>query len=267
MSERPLAIVTGASAGIGRETAYELAKRGYRVVLTARREERLRESADRVRDLGGEPVVRPLDLAHAPAAETLVTDVAREFGRLDVLVNNAGFGLCALVHETDPQDMRDLFEVNYFALWHGCRAAAPIMIAQKRGHIFNVSSVLGKRGSPFNGAYAATKFAIVGLSDALRVELARHGVRVTTVCPALTETEFGQAQRGGSIREKSSIVRNWKRTPASHVARRMAAAIGKNQPEIVFTFTGRLLARLSALSPRLVDAMMAKYYRDMAGGW
>ena len=262
MTQRTV-IVTGASSGIGMETAVAFARRGYAVVLAARRADRLDQVADQCRATGGTAMAVPTDVADRRQVEALVARTMDAFGRVDVMVNNAGFGLFALVHETGEQDMRRIFETNFFGVFHGCHAVAPIMIRQRSGHIFNVSSVIGKRGTPFHGAYSATKFAIVGLSDSMRVEMRPYGVHVTCVCPALTATEFFQHSRRSRAAE-SSFQRFKAIMPASAVARGIVAAVGKDRPEIIFSLGGKLLALLTALSPRLTDALMSLYYSDLA---
>jgi len=268
--DRPVAVVTGASSGIGRAAALALARRGYAVVLGARRRGRLEEVAESCRAVGAPARALAADVTRQEQVEALVAAALDEAGRLDVMVNNAGSGLRARVHETTDRQMRVLFDVNYFGVFYGCAAAAPVMVRQRSGHIFNVSSVIGKRGAPFNGAYSASKFAIVGLTDALRVEMRPYDVRVTCVCPALTRTEFFDAMAGPKRRAGSSFARLRGLTPPAVVGRRIAETVGKRTPELVFTPGGKFLAILSALSPRAADAIMRVYHdrvlRDLAGG-
>ncbi len=249
------------------ETAIAYARRGYAVVLAARRTDRLAEVAQQCKaarrsDDAAPTLVVPTDVALAQQVQELVDRAAGELGRIDVMVNNAGYGLFAQVHQTSIEEMRQIVDVNFMGVFYGCRAAAPIMMRQRSGHIFNVSSVIGKRGTPFHGAYCATKFAIVGLSDAMRVEMKPFGVRVTTVCPALTETEFFDQQPGGA-QAKSSFKRFKKTVKARDVGEKIAAATGKKRPEIVFSAGGKALVLISALSPRLADWMMRLYYNDL----
>jgi short-subunit dehydrogenase len=262
MSEQRVAIVTGASSGIGMETAVALARRAYAVVLAARRADRLAQVAERCRSAGGEALVVPTDVADPRQVDALVATTVQRLGRVDVMVNNAGFGLTARVHETGEQDFHAIVQTNLLGVFYGCKAAAAVMIRQKSGHIFNVSSVIGKRGTPFHGAYCATKFAVVGLSDSLRVELRPYGVRVTCVCPALTATEFFEHSRR-ALAARSSFQRFKGLMPAAAVARGIVAAIGKNRPEIVFSLGGKVLAVMAALSPRLTDEAMAIYHADL----
>lgn len=260
------AIITGASSGIGRATALALAQAGYAVVLAARRAELLAELAAQCSATGAEAAAVPTDVACERQVDDLVAGCVERFGRLDVMVNNAGYGIHARVHETTTEQMRRIFETNFFGVFFGCRAAAPVMIGQGGGHIFNVSSVIGKRGSPFNGAYCATKSAVCGLTDAMRVEMRDYNVRVTSVCPGLTDTAFFDSGQGGPAHRKSSFGRLRGLMAPEVVARRIVATIGKNKPELVFSAGGKLLTVIAALSPRLADWMMKFYHDDLARG-
>jgi len=260
---RPVAVVTGASSGIGAQTALALARRGWAVVLAARRAERLTEVAEKCRAGGGEAIVQVTDVADASQVERLVQMTVERFGRIDVMLNNAGYGHFGRVHEISERDMRRIFDVNFFGVFHGCKAAAPIMMRQKSGHIFNVSSVIGRRGSPFHGAYCATKFAICGLSDSLRLEMQPYGVKVTCVCPALTATEFFENVRAGQPRSKSDYLNRAKKMPAEKVAERIVRTIGRNKPRIVLTTGAKFLLLLDAVWPRAADRIMKIYHDDL----
>ena len=178
-----VAIVTGASAGIGEATARALAAAGMRVAVCARRRERLDRLAAGILSAGGEVAVYGLDVTDAGAVRAMVDDVASRWGRIDVLVNNAGRGLSATVEDTKPDEFRALLELNVMAAFTATQAVLPWMRRQGRGHIVNVSSIVGRRGVPYRGAYSATKFALGGLSESLRVELAGTGISVSLVYP------------------------------------------------------------------------------------
>jgi short-subunit dehydrogenase len=263
MNSQKVAIVTGGSSGIGMETALELARRGYAVFPAARRADRLEALAERIRQEGG--LARPMvaDVTEEAQVRAVVEAAVKEFGRLDVMVNNAGVGLFSRVHQITNEQMRAIFEVNFHGLFYGCKAAAEVMMRQRSGHIFNVSSVIGKRGTPFHGGYCATKFAVCGLTESMRVELAPYHVLVTLVCPVLTETEFFEHSLRGQA-AKSSFTRLKGLMPAAKVARKMARTVGKNKPELIFSFGGRLLVAISCLWPALADRMMMVYYKDLA---
>jgi len=264
-----VAIVTGASSGIGRATALAYAARGYAVVLAARREDKLNDVAELARQLsppgGGanQAIAIVTDVAQPSQVHSLVARTVDEFGRVDVMVNNAGFGQFGRVWEISDADMRNIFEVNFFGAFHGCKAVAPVMIAQGSGHIFNVSSIIGRVGSPFHGAYSASKFALAGLTESLRVELRPHRVHVTEVCPALTATEFFDHVRDGEARSRSDFLRTSKKMPARKVARRIVARTGTCTPRLAFTVGGKLLMTLGAVWPRLADRIMKVYHDDL----
>ncbi|MFW6132740.1 MAG: SDR family NAD(P)-dependent oxidoreductase [Planctomycetota bacterium] len=262
--DRNVAVITGASSGIGAATARAFAARGWRVVLAARRAEMLEEVAARCR-ADGAPDALPVatNVAIREQVDGLVAAAVARFGRVDVMINNAGHGVHARVHETTDERMREIMDVNFYGVFYGCRAVAPVMIQQGGGHIFNVSSVIGKRGCPFNGAYSATKFAVCGLSDAMRVEMIPYGVRVTTVCPGLTRTDFFDRVRGGTSLNKTSFARVRGLTPPETVARRIVRTVGRNKPEIVFSLGGKLLVWVHNRWPRLADRMMKLYHDDL----
>ena len=150
-------IVTGASSGIGRATALAFARAGAHVALGARREDRLREVADEIRALGSEAFPVRTDVARREDVERLVGTALERWGRVDVLVNNAGFGHYARVEDIADEDMRALLDVNFFGTLYGIQAVLPHMRARGAGHIVNVSSVAGRQGFPFHGGYAAAK--------------------------------------------------------------------------------------------------------------
>lgn len=270
-AEMKVAIITGASSGIGRATALELARRGYSLVLAARRAEKLEQVArECLSSAGGaglpEPQVLcvPTDVADESQVRAMVDRASAELGRVDVLVANAGYGLFARVDETPTDEMRAIFDVNVMGVFFGCRAVWPIMRRQGSGHIFIVSSVIGKRGTPYHGAYCATKFALCGLADSMRVEMASAGVHVTTVCPALTDTDFFDKGVAGKA-ARTSFAKYRKLTPPSEVAAKIARTIGRDKPEIIFTLGGKFLVLVSQLWPALADRMMKMYYKELKG--
>lgn len=184
-----VALVTGASSGIGEALARAVAARGARVALVARRAERLARLAD---ELGGPSHARalPADVADRGSVEAAVQRAHEAWGRLDLLVNAAGRARHVLFKDHDPADVEALMRVNYLGVVHGVQAALPIMRRQGEGWMVNLSSLAGRLGQPDEAAYAASKFAVTGLSESLVYEFAPLGIHVLVVFPALVRTEM-----------------------------------------------------------------------------
>jgi len=194
-------IVTGASDGIGRELALQLGKRGALVVLTARREYLLEEAAAQIRAGGARALVVPADLCDADQIASLVTRTVQEFGRIDALINVAGVGWYDWIEEITAAELQQQFQTNVIGLAELIRQAVPIMKQQRSGHIINFSSYASRIAVPPLTIYASTKYAIEGLTDALRRELAPWGIHVTRVHPWAVDTTFNEkaAQHGGIV--------------------------------------------------------------------
>jgi 3-oxoacyl-[acyl-carrier protein] reductase len=193
--ERPLdqqvALVTGAGRGIGEAIAVRLARMGARVVLTARDESRLRQVAAAIGDGGGQAEIAPCDLLDQTAVEGLAARV-RALGRCDILVNCAGIGeIGPPLWETDAASFDQVIGTNLRAPFLLMRALAPLMIAARRGHIVNISSLAGKNPLPNGAVYAASKWGLNGLSISAAEELRGHGIRVSLVSPGSVNTHFG----------------------------------------------------------------------------
>ena len=185
---KPVALVTGASAGLGVEFARQLSARGHRLVLAARRRDRLEALAA---ELGNARAVA-IDLAKADAAEALMRDLDAAGEQVETLVNNAGFGLRGRVAELDATRQREMIDLNCGALTDLCRAVAPAMIERRKGGILNVASTAAFQPGPNMAVYFATKAYVLSFSEALHEELKPHGVKVSCLCPGPTRTEFGE---------------------------------------------------------------------------
>jgi short-subunit dehydrogenase len=253
-------LITGASAGIGRALAEELARRGARLALAARRLDRLEELN---RSLGGGHLCVSTDVSQREQCEALVERTVAHFGRIDTLVCNAGYGILRRVSETTPQQMQEIFQTNVFGTVDCVRAAVPVMLGQApsggwRGQVMIVSSAVARRGLPFFGAYSATKAAQLSLAEAMRVELRSQGIAVTSVHPIGTDTEFGDAAfaraGGGRIGRIPGEVRQ----TAARVASRMVKAIERPRPEVWPHPPSRIALGFATLLPRLVDRIMSR---------
>ena len=187
------ALITGASSGIGEATALYLAERGFRVIATSRSAARLEPLVAKARE-GGLPdlSIAPveMDINSEDAVARVMPEVIARHGAIDALVNNAGFGLWGPVQTLSDAELKAQFETNFFAAARMTRAALPSMLERRCGIIVNISSVLGRMGTPFNGAYAASKFALEGMSESLKTELQPFGIRVALVEPGLFRTNF-----------------------------------------------------------------------------
>ena len=244
-----VAVVTGASSGIGEATVLELASRGASVVAAARSVEKLEDLARRTASSG--VLVVEADVADRESVETMVGLTVEKFGRLDVLINNAGLGLSGRVAELRPEDLRYVFEVNTIGPLNCLQAALPHM--GEGGRIINVSSVVGKRAIPKVGGYCSTKFALNALSDSLRVEVAGRGVSVTSVYPGTTRTAF----RDNSRRTKDEK-RGWrpKGVTPEKVAKRIAVAAERGPRDVYVTASDRLFVAGVTLFPGLTDRVL-----------
>ena len=261
-----VALITGASSGIGWETAKLLATRGWSLALTARRKPRLDTLAIELCAKGGErpPLVLPADIAQPDQARAVVLSTIAHFGRLDVLVNNAGILRMAPFMEMPVDEMREIFETNFWATIETVRAAIPVMEKQGGGHIVQVGSGVSRRGLPFMTAYAASKFALLGLTEGLRIELAPKGITMSLVLPGGTETEMpntvdrrrlpaGYPERGGY------------RIPAIRAARAVVKAIEKKKTEIFVPWWTRPGVWVSALFPCFADRIIRRSYKQTLG--
>ena len=188
------AIVTGASSGIGEALALRLAKEGADVALVARRKAELDRVAGAIRDLGRRALVVPCDVARRDEVFASAERILAEFGSVELLVNNAGYGGHRPFLEWDIDDIERIMQVNYFGAVYWTKALLPKMVEQRRGWIVMMASVAGKLGVPDESAYAATKFAMVGLAEALSYEVEDFGVHVLTVCPGAIDTPFFDEQ-------------------------------------------------------------------------
>jgi len=252
--------ITGASAGIGRELAKQLFARGAKLVLGARRLDRLEELN---RELGGQHVIVSCDVSKTTECENFVATAVKSFQRLDTLICNAGYGEFRRMSETTADQFEAIFRTNVFGTVDCIRPALPIMLKQEerdgyRGQIMIVSSAAARRGLPFFGPYAATKAAQLSLAEALRVELGGKAIAVTSVHPIGTKTEFFEVaeQRGGRRMPKRmefDIMQS-----VNVVARKMVRAIEKPRPELWPFWPHRYLIALGTVMPGLVDRVMGK---------
>ncbi len=249
-------LVTGASSGIGNALAVELAVHGARLVVNARRADRLTALAEQIRSAGGEVECVAGDITDAQVRMQALDAAVSRLGGLDALVNNAGIGAWGRFETATPSRLRTIMEVNFFAAVELTRLAIPILKLGTNPIVVNVASILGHRGAPRSSEYCASKFALRGFSEALRAELAQWNIEVLVVSPGTTDTDFFD-----SLLERQGET-PWPRqphVPAGLVARRVRKAMERGRHEIIPSFRGRILCWANRLSPWLVDALMRRY--------
>ncbi len=262
-----VAIVTGASAGIGRALALQLARQGAKVAIAARRFERLQELAAECRNFGADTLVVPTDVADESQCKALVEKTLAEFGRLDLLVNNAGLAASALFDEfPDLSLFRHTVDVNLYGAVYCTYYALP-HLKQTQGRILVISSLGGKAAIPYNTPYCASKYGLHGFYDSLRMELRQHGVSITVVCPWWVATEFHTAQlnKDGVPRgaERGKVYYTSKTMSAERCAEIALRATERRRRELLMG-PGKLATWIKVLSPGLLDWLTFKVFLEPA---
>jgi len=244
-------VVTGASSGIGRETALLFARLGARVGLVARRRALLEAVAADVRAAGGQPLVVPTDVGEARAARAALARVRRAWGRVDVLVNNAGVLKLAPVAQIKAADLDAMLRVNLYGALFMTQAALPLMLRRRSRSIVNVASLAGRRGITPLGGYCATKFALVGLTEALRTEVGNR-LHVGLVLPGVVDTPMVKVDRIDTLPDWPAELN----MPAEWVAAAIALTVRFGLREVSVPPGAALLEELGALMPAASDALI-----------
>jgi short-subunit dehydrogenase len=243
-------IVTGASSGIGLETALAFARAGARVVLAARTQAALQEVVDAHPDLRERLLIVPTDVTKDEDVRRLVATTITQLGRVDILINNAGIGMRADIAEAPADDARCVMEVNFFGPLRCIQAVLPHMRQQGAGQIVNIGSILSVVVAPRNGVYSASKFALQAMSDTLRIELHGTGIEIISVLPAYTDTPFFEKMyRYGNAARMSPF----KGQHPAQVARAILRGCSRHKRQVVLTVSSRIAIYLRRLSPRLLD--------------
>jgi short-subunit dehydrogenase len=253
-----VAAITGGSSGIGLACARHLAREGVAVVLGARRVSRLESTAGQIRSEGGRAAMLQMDVTREADVNALVAMATREFGRLDIMICNAGFGYYGTLEDTPPDVMHRMMDVNYMGTFYGARAVLPIFRAQTSGHLIFISSIVGRRGIAGMGGYSATKAAQAGLAESLRTEFAGSPIKVSCVYPISTRTEFLDAM----ARDFGHHVRGLgPKQSVDDVARAIVTCIRHPRPEVYPHAMSRLLAVMNIVAPRFADRFVRKFGR------
>jgi NAD(P)-dependent dehydrogenase (short-subunit alcohol dehydrogenase family) len=247
-------VITGASSGIGLATARMAAERGARVVAAAREESELQSLADEIRSAGGQAIAVATDVADAAAVDRLAEAAIGGFGQIDTWVNNAGVSVYGKLIDVPLEDQRRLFETNFWGMVHGCRSAIKQM-RSRGGTIINVGSMVSDRAAPLQGAYNASKHAVKGYTDTLRMELEHDGIpiAITLVKPAAIDTPFFEHARSYMTEEPAPPPPVY---AAETVARAICSCAERPVRDITVGGAGKLISMMGMLAPRTTDAYM-----------
>jgi len=245
-----VAIITGAAGGLGKALAEEMAARGCHVVLADINARLLEETAAVIQSAGGLLESRTVDVRDAAQVGQLIEGAYRDHGRIDYLFNNAGINLCAELRDTTLEDWDQLIDVNIRGVVHGVHAAYPLMREQGFGHIVNIASAAGLVPAAAEGAYSATKHAVVGLSSALRIEAEAFGVRVSVVCPGLIDTPILKSTKYVNLDANALVaVTPEKPMDPARAARVILRGVDRGDFVVVVTATAHAIWRIHRLAP------------------
>ncbi|NMC12222.1 MAG: SDR family NAD(P)-dependent oxidoreductase [Chloroflexi bacterium] len=255
----PVALITGASSGIGEATARLFASHGYATVLTARRKDRLDVLASEITANGGEALAIPTDVTHFEDIQICVALTLERYKRIDVLINNAGFGRLKWLEQLDPKDDIDAqLQVNLRGAIYAAWAVIPTMIKNGKGHIINIDSLAGLIGMPTYSVYAATKFGLRGFNEALRRELLPWGIHVSIIYPGGVETEF--TQHTGARRKTNFATPKRVRLSAEDVARTAFRMVQHPRRQAIMPGYMAAVLWVNSLLPGLVDALVDRLF-------
>ncbi len=245
---KKVALITGASAGLGAEFARQLSKRGHALVLAARRKDRLDALAAEV----GNARTVEIDLSAPGAAAALAADLESAGEQVELLVNNAGFGLIGRFTELDAARLREMIDLNVGTLTDLCRVLAPAMVARKSGGIINVASTAAFQPGPKMAVYFATKAYVLSFTEALHEELKPHGVKVSCLCPGPTRTEFGEVAgfRGSGLFDRFAM-------QAPRVVAAGLRGLDRNRAVVVPGIQNKITAASTRFAPRPVARKVA----------
>jgi len=256
------ALITGASSGIGKAIAFELARKGARVVIASRRFDVLETVVEEIKDTFPEavpPLAIDCDVTNREDVRKVIDFCADHEGGIDILINNAGIGVYGECEKTSLEDVQSLMEVNFFGPVRFILEVLPMMKEAKQGMIVNISSVAAKHGVPYLGAYGAAKAALAVLGQSLRAELADSGVSVLTVYPNYTQTDFFRKEKnvGGAHRPHRPYASSEK------VAKAVVAGIEKQKHELILSTEGKALVLFQSFIPWIVRKSMERTARQL----
>ncbi|MFK4413819.1 MULTISPECIES: SDR family NAD(P)-dependent oxidoreductase [Bacillus] len=249
-------VITGASSGIGEQVAMQVAEQGATPVLMARTEEKLKALAEKIKETYNTPCYYyVLDVSEEMEVQSVFSKVLQEVGRIDILVNNAGFGIFKTFEDASMDEVKDMFQVNVFGLVACMKAVLPYMVKRNEGHIINIASLAGKIATPKSSAYAATKHAVLGFTNSLRMELSSTNIFVTAINPGPIDTNFFEiADQSGTY------VKNMGRymLKPTYVAEQIVKSMQTKKREVNLPKWMGIGPKLYALFPGLFERVAGK---------
>ena len=255
-------LITGASSGIGHDVALAFGEQGARVAVMARRRAQLDELARKIDKAGGKALALDCDVTDRARVFSAVDRVKESFGKIDILINSAGLLITDPVEQMRPEDLEKMMAVNLFGAVNAIQAVLPLMRQAKAGNIVNISSLAGRRGMSPLGGYSATKFALVGLTEALRVELFNSGIKVSLVMPGVIDTPMAHgALKHDSLKGMPAMMA----MPARWVTWAVLAAAAFGLTEVDVPPGAALVEKLASLFPGVTDAILSVGTRMMQG--
>jgi dehydrogenase/reductase SDR family member 7B len=251
-------IITGGSSGIGKACAQEFGSKGAKVVITGRKEDVLRQASQELANQGIEHFSLKADASKEEDNKRMVEETIKRYGRIDVLVNNAGISMRALFEDLDLKVFKQVMDINFYGTVYATKYALPYILESK-GSIIGVSSINGYRGTPARTAYTASKYAMQGFFESLRTEVMKRGVHILVACPGFTASNIRNAAltADGSIQGESPREEE-KMMTSEEVARRIYKATVSRKRDIVLTTQGKLAVFLNKWAPGFMDQMVYK---------
>ena len=253
--KKKVVLITGASSGIGKQTAIEFAKLGSDIILVARRKDKLEQVENELKQFNVTTLVCPCDVSKKNQVEIMSQTVYQKFDSVDILVNNAGFAIYGSVSNLSISDIESQMETNYFGMVYCTKNFLPLMLTKKSGHIVNVASVAASFGLPGIASYCASKFAMLGFSEGLKHELSGTGVGITVVSPIMVKTDFFEHPSFEKMPKYSPTSLNSKT-----VAKAIVKAANSSRLEIITPSVVRIAVWLKQTFPYLINPILGKSF-------
>lgn len=259
--QNKVVVITGASSGIGKALAYEFSRHGSKIVMGARNYNALTEIAKDIKNNGGDAIIAQTDVSIEADCKNLILTAIDQYGKVDILINNAGISMRALFENTDLEVIKKLMDVNFWGTVFCTKYALPHILKQK-GSVVAVSSIAGIKGLPARSGYSASKFAIDGFMESLRVENLKNELHVLIAYPGFTASNIRNTSLSGFGTQQGESPRNEeKMMTAEHVAEYIYNAVSKRKNKIVLTLQGKMLTAINKFFPDVLDKMI---YNNLA---